>query len=201
MRRGFFSRINTPVPSLPTRNEWAQSWKEENLNQTRPLSSSHSSFLRQEEREKCSAIGHFSTQRFRRGSDLRSDGSRSLRLRVLGNGKLQARGPANRPTGGLTHPSTGAATQCPCHQGPGGKRAWLENQSLDYASIRPLAGFRRLGNATDLRLTITSRASCPTSVAPPGARRRDSPLVAGRGLIRWRIIAAVEWGARRLWRL
>ena len=35
---------------------------------------------------------------------------------VLGMGNLQTKGPANRPTGGLPHPSTGAVTQSPCRQ-------------------------------------------------------------------------------------
>ena len=41
---------------------------------------------------------------------------------VLGMGKLRAKGPANRQTGGLTAPSTGAVLRCPCRQGPGDKR-------------------------------------------------------------------------------
>jgi hypothetical protein len=84
---------------------------------------------------------------------------------VLGLGKLRASGPANRPTGGLTHPSTRAATQFPCRQGPGAKGNWLENQTPHYPSIPTLAAFRRLGNVTDLRLTIRSRAAGPASVA------------------------------------
>jgi len=84
---------------------------------------------------------------------------------VLAMGKLRARGPANRQTGGLTHPSTGAVTQGPCRQEPGGKRPWLEHQAPDCASIPPLAGFRRLGIVTDFRLTIRNRPSGPTSAA------------------------------------
>jgi hypothetical protein len=53
--------VSTQVPSLPTRNEWGESWREGNFNKTRLLSLALSSFLRQEEREKCSAIEHFST--------------------------------------------------------------------------------------------------------------------------------------------
>jgi hypothetical protein len=52
--------VTTQVPSLPTRNEWGESWREGDLNKTRLLSPALSSFLRQEEREKCSAIGNFS---------------------------------------------------------------------------------------------------------------------------------------------
>ena len=83
---------------------------------------------------------------------------------VLEMVKLRLRGSANRQTGGLTHPSTGAVTQCPCRQGPGGERTGREHQALDCTSIPPLAGFRRFGNATDLRLTIRSRAAGPASV-------------------------------------
>jgi hypothetical protein len=50
------------VPSLPTRNEWGESWREGNLNIARLLFPALSSFLRQEEREKGSAIGHVSTR-------------------------------------------------------------------------------------------------------------------------------------------
>ena len=48
---------------------------------------------------------------------------------------------------------------------------WPENHTPHYASIPPLAGFRRLVNvtATNLRLAITSRASGPTSVASIGS--------------------------------
>jgi hypothetical protein len=53
--------VSTQVPSPPTRNEWGESWREGDLHKTRLLSPALSSFLRQEEREKCSAIGHFST--------------------------------------------------------------------------------------------------------------------------------------------
>ena len=53
--------VSAQVPSLPTRNEWGESWREGNLNKTRLLSPALSSFLRQEEREKCSATGHLST--------------------------------------------------------------------------------------------------------------------------------------------
>jgi hypothetical protein len=42
-------------------NEWGESWREGNPNKTRLLSPALSSFLRQEEREKGSEIGHFST--------------------------------------------------------------------------------------------------------------------------------------------
>ena len=42
-----------PGHSLPARNEWGESWREGNLNKTRLLSPALSSFLRQEEREKC----------------------------------------------------------------------------------------------------------------------------------------------------
>jgi hypothetical protein len=42
---------------------------------------------------------------------------------------------------------------------------WPENQTLDCASIPPLAGFRRLGDPTDLRLTTRSRVSGPACVA------------------------------------
>ena len=49
------------------------------------------------------------------------------------------------------------------------------------ASIPPLAGFRRFGNATDLRLTIRSRASGPASVAsiksPPIRYLRSTSVV------------------------
>ena len=165
MRRGFFSRINTPVPSLPTRNEWAQSWKEENLNQTRPLSSSHSSFLRQEEREKCSAIGHFSTQRFRRGSDLRSDGSRSLRLRGLGNGDTPGQRPS-QPSDRRSDSPLGLS-RYPMLV-PSGTRwqACLAGEQGAALRLHPaFADFRRFRDPTDLRLTITSRASCPASIA------------------------------------
>jgi hypothetical protein len=50
------------VPSLPTRNERGESWREGNFNKTPLLSPALSSFLRQEEREKGSAIGHFSAR-------------------------------------------------------------------------------------------------------------------------------------------
>jgi hypothetical protein len=53
--------VSAQVPSLPTRNEWGESWREGYLNKTYLLSPALSSFLRQEEREKCFAIGHFST--------------------------------------------------------------------------------------------------------------------------------------------
>ena len=43
--------VSTQVPSLPTRNEWGESWREGYLNKTRLLSPALSSFLRQEERE------------------------------------------------------------------------------------------------------------------------------------------------------
>ena len=78
----------------------------------------------------------------------------------VGIGKLRAGGRASRQTGGLTHPSTGAATQCPCKEKP-----WGMNQALDCVSIPPLAGFRRFVNVTDLRLPIRSRPSGPASVA------------------------------------
>ena len=47
--------LSSPSP------QWGESWREGNLNKTRLLSPALSSFLRQEERGKCSAIGHFST--------------------------------------------------------------------------------------------------------------------------------------------
>ena len=42
---------------------------------------------------------------------------------------------------------------------------WLEHQALDCAAIPPLAGARRPGNVTDLRLTIRNQASGHASVA------------------------------------
>jgi hypothetical protein len=43
------------------RNEWGESWRKGNLTEPRLLSPALSSFLRQEEREKCSEIGHSPT--------------------------------------------------------------------------------------------------------------------------------------------
>jgi hypothetical protein len=54
-------RANKSGDSLPARNEWGESWREGNLNKTGLLSPALSSLLRQEEREKCSAIGLFLT--------------------------------------------------------------------------------------------------------------------------------------------
>ena len=112
----------------------------------RRIYTKRASFQRQEEREKGSALGHFDP---------------------VAMGKLRARGPANRQTGGLTHAPTEAVTQGPCRQGPGGKRTWRENPALNCASLPPLANFRRLGNVTALRPTIRSRPSAPASVVPP----------------------------------
>ena len=52
--------IGIYTSSLSPREEWGERWREGNLNKPRLLSPPLSSFLRQEEREKCSPIGHFS---------------------------------------------------------------------------------------------------------------------------------------------
>jgi len=89
---GLKAAVSTQVPSLPTRNEWGESWRGGDLNKTHAalLSRTLSSFLRQEAKEEPSAIEYFST--------CADTNWLKARVRVRGADKMGPPGEGTRPT-------------------------------------------------------------------------------------------------------